>query len=210
MGGASSGGSDNDVSGNEAVVTGGTTYSSRKTKTVNKQIAETNQKNRDDRKSPITKIFEKTLIGKTANAINNSKFAKDSNYKSRVAFAKKTGKFKDTDLSSREFVLSKGFKNQLDGMGYSDKPADRGGNDNNTTLATTTTPVKNVVAEAPTMAEVDQAQSTTGYDTSSDNTLTAAQKKVRTNKRGRRDNLLTSAQGLGNNNLIIKRKKLGS
>ena len=181
MGGASSGGSDNDVSGNEAVVTGGTTYSSRKTKTVNKQIAETNQKNRDDRKSPITKNFEKTLIGKTANAINNSKFAKDSNYKSRVAFAKKTGKFKDTDLSSRQFVLSKGFKNQLDGMGYSDKPADRGGNDNNTTLATTTTPVKNVVAEAPTMAEVDQAQSTTGYDTSSDNTLTAAQKKVRTN-----------------------------
>lgn len=210
MGGASSGGSDNDVSGNEAVVTGGTTYSSRKTKTVNKQIAETNQKNRDDRKSPITKIFEKTLIGRTANAINNSKFAKDSNYKSRVAFAKKTGKFKDTDLSSREFVLSKGFKNQLDGMGYSDKPADRGGNDNNTTLATTTTPVKNVVAEAPTMAEVDQAQSTTGYDTSSDNTLTAAQKKVRTNKKGRRDNLLTSAQGLGNNNLIIKRKTLGS
>ena len=210
MGGASSGGSDNDVSGNEAVVTGGTTYSSRKTKTVNKQIAKTNQKNRDDRKSPITKNFEKTLIGKTANAINNSKFAKDSNYKSRVAFAKKTGKFKDTALSSREFVLSKGFKNQLDGMGYSDKPADRGGNDNNTTLATTTTPVKNVVAEAPTMAEVDQAQSTTGYDTSSDNTLTAAQKKVRTNKRGRRDNLLTSAQGLGNNNLIIKRKKLGS
>ena len=210
MGGASSGGSDNDVSGNEAVYTGGTTYSSKKTKTVNKQIAETNQKNRDDRKSPITKAFEKTLIGKTTNAISNSKFAKDSNYKSRVAFAKKTGKFKDTDLSSREFVLSKGFKNQLDGMGYSDKPADRGGNDNNTTLATTATPVKNVVAEAPTMAEVDQVTSTESYDTSSDNTLTAAQKKVRTNKRGRRDNLLTSAKGLGDNNLIIKKNKLGA
>lgn len=202
MGGASSGGSDNDVSGNEAVYTGGTTYSSKKTKTVNKQIEETNKKNRDDRKSPITKAFEKTLIGKTANKISNSKFAKDSNYKSRVAFAKKTGKFKDTDLSSREFVLSKGFKNQLDGMGYSDKPADRGGNDNNTAL--------DVVAEAPTMAEVDQAQSTTSYDTSSDNTLTAAQKKVRTNKKGRRDNILTSAQGLGENNLIIKKNRLGA
>jgi hypothetical protein len=202
MGGASSGGSDNDVSGNEAVYTGGTTYSSKKTKTVNKEIAETNKKNRDDRKSPITKGFEKTLIGKTANKISNSKFAKDSNYKSRVAFAKKTGRFKDTDLSSREFVLSKGFKNQLDGMGYSEKPADRGGNDNNTAL--------DVVAEAPTMAEVDQAQSTTSYDTSSDNTLTAAQKKIRTNKKGRRDNILTSAQGLGKNNLIIKKNRLGA
>ena len=39
MGAASSGGSDNDVSGAEAVYTGGTTYSSRKTKTVNKSIA---------------------------------------------------------------------------------------------------------------------------------------------------------------------------
>jgi len=34
FGGRSSGGSDNDVSGNEAVYTGGKTYSSKKTKTV--------------------------------------------------------------------------------------------------------------------------------------------------------------------------------
>lgn len=202
MGGASSGGSDNDVSGAEAVATGGTTYSSRKTKTVNKEIAETNQKNRDDRKSPITKIFEKTLIGKTANAINNSKFAKDSNYKSRVAFAKKSGKFKNTDLSSREFVLSKGFKNQLDGMGYSDQPENVGGNDNRTILSTA--PVRNVAAEAPTAMEVSQAQSTNNTEYSS------SEKKIQTNKKGRKDNLLTSAQGLGKNNLIIKKNKLGA
>ena len=46
MGAASSGGSDNQVSGAEAVYTGGTTYSSRQTTKVNKQIAEQNRKNR--------------------------------------------------------------------------------------------------------------------------------------------------------------------
>lgn len=44
MGAASSGGSDDQVSGAEAVTIGGTTYGSRKTKTVNQQIAEQNRK----------------------------------------------------------------------------------------------------------------------------------------------------------------------
>ena len=126
MGGPSSGGSDNDVSGNEAVYSGGKTYSSRKTKTVNKEIADTNQKNRDDRRSPIAKILSKTPGGIIMNKISNSKFVQDSNYKRRVAFAKKSGKFTDTDLNSREFVLSSGFKNQLDGLGYSKKDARTG------------------------------------------------------------------------------------
>ena len=125
MGGPSSGGSDNDVSGAEAVVTGGKTYSSRKTKTVNKEIAVTNQKNRDDRRSPIAKILSKTPGGIIMNKISNSKFIQDSNYKSRLRFAQKSGKFKDTPLT-REFVLSKGFKNQLDGLGYSKKDARTG------------------------------------------------------------------------------------
>ena len=134
MGAASSGGSDNDVSGAEAVYTGGTTYSSRKTKTVNKNISDTNQKNRDSRKSLPQKLFESSLLGKGVKAISNSKFVKDSNYKSRVAFAKKSGKFTNTDLTSREFVLSSGFKNQLDGLGYSERnnnnnDNDRGGQD---------------------------------------------------------------------------------
>ena len=126
MGGPSSGGSDNNVSGNEAVYTGGKTYSSKKTKTVNQEIADQNKANRDSRKSPVEKIFEKTLLGQVTNKISNSKFVQDSNYKRRVAFAKKSGKFTDTDLDSREFVLSSGFKNQLDGLGYSKKDARTG------------------------------------------------------------------------------------
>jgi hypothetical protein len=126
MGGHSSGGSDNNVSGNEAVYTGGETYSSKKTKTVNKEIADQNKANRDSRKGLAEKIFEKTLLGQVANKVSNSKFVQDSNYKRRVAFAKKSGKFTDTDLNSREFVLSSGFKNQLDGLGYSKKDARTG------------------------------------------------------------------------------------
>ena len=126
MGGPSSGGSDNNVSGNEAVYTGGKTYSSKKTKTVNKEIADQNKANRDSRKGIAEKIFEKTLLGQVANKVSNSKFVQDSNYKRRVAFAKKSGKFTDTDLNSREFVLSSGFKNQLDGLGYSKKDARTG------------------------------------------------------------------------------------
>jgi hypothetical protein len=126
MGGPSSGGSDNNVSGNEAVYTGGKTYSSKKTKTVNKEIADQNKANRDSRKGIAEKIFEKTLLGQVTNKVSNSKFVQDSNYKRRVAFAKKSGKFTDTDLNSREFVLSSGFKNQLDGLGYSKKDARTG------------------------------------------------------------------------------------
>ena len=126
MGGPSSGGSDNNVSGNEAVYTGGKTYSSKKTKTVNKEIADQNKANRDSRKGIAEKIFEKTLLGQVTNKVSNSKFVKDRNYKKRAAFAKKSGKFTDTDLNSREFVLSSGFKNQLDGLGYSKKDARTG------------------------------------------------------------------------------------
>ena len=74
MGAASSGGSDNQVSGAEAVYTGGTTYSSRKTKTVNKQIEDQNRANRESRKSPVKKLFEASLVGKGAKAISESKF----------------------------------------------------------------------------------------------------------------------------------------
>ena len=74
FGGRSSGGEDQDVSGAEAVTFGGTTYSGRKTKSVNKNIADTNRRNRDSRKSVITKLFDASLIGKAANKISQSKF----------------------------------------------------------------------------------------------------------------------------------------
>ena len=204
MGGASSGGSDNDVSGAEAVATGGTTYSSRKTKTVNKEIAKTNQDNRNSRKSVIQKIAEKTPGGIIMGKIKNSKFVKDTNYNRRLKFA--TDKGLRTSGMSRDFILSDGFKNQLDGMGYSDQPGNVGGNNdrgNNTTILSTA-PVRNVAAEAPTTMEVSQAQSTNSTEYS------ASEKKIQTNKKGRTENILTASTGLGNNNLVIKKKKLGA
>lgn len=203
MGGASSGGSDNDVSGAEAVATGGTTYSSKKTKDVNKIIADTNQRNRDDRKNIIEKVMDNNILNK----IGNSKFIQDNNYKRRVAFAKKSGKFNNTDLESREFVMSKGFRRQLDGLGYSDPPGDQSGGGNDKVLLSNT-PVRNAVAEAPTNAEITQAQSTASSD--SPTMLSAKDRKLATNKKGRTDNLLTSASGLGDNNLVIKKNKLGA
>ena len=152
MGAASSGGSDNDVSGAEAVYTGGTTYSSRKTKTVNKNISDTNQKNRDSRKSLPQKLFETSLLGKGVKTISNSKFVKDSNYKSRVAFAKKSGKFTNTDLTSREFVLSSGFKNQLDGLGYSERNNTNNDNDRGCLLYTSPSPRDGLLSRMPSSA----------------------------------------------------------
>jgi hypothetical protein len=64
FGGRSSGGEDQDVSGAEAVTFGGTTYGGRKTKSVNKNIADTNRRNRDSRKSAITKLVDASLIGR--------------------------------------------------------------------------------------------------------------------------------------------------
>jgi len=203
MGAASSGGSDNDVSGAEAVITGGTTYSSRKTKTVNKSIADQNRENRQSRKSPITKLFEASLIGKGAKAISNSKFVKDSNYKSRVAFAKKSGKFTNTDLTSREFVLSSGFKNQLDGLGYSERnntnnDNDRGGQDQPSKIIT-----KNIGG-----TEVQTTQAKIDDQRAKDNEYDI--RKVK--KRGRR-NILTSSKGVttvSSDYSLGKRSLLGS
>ena len=203
MGAASSGGSDNDVSGAEAVYTGGTTYSSRKTKTVNKNISDTNQKNRDSRKSLPQKLFEASLLGKGVKAISNSKFVKDSNYKSRVAFAKKSGKFTNTDLTSREFVLSSGFKNQLDGLGYSERnntnnDNDRGGQDQPSKIIT-----KNIGG-----TEVQTTQAKIDDQRAKDNEYDI--RKVK--KRGRK-NILTSSKGVttvSSDYSLGKRSLLGS
>jgi hypothetical protein len=207
MGGASTGGEDKDVSGAEAVYTGLTTYSSKKTKTVNQEIADTNQENRDDRKSPLAKIFSKTPLGSTLNKISNSKFVQDKNYKSRLKFALKSGKFKDTPLT-RDFVLSKGFKTQLDGMGYSDEPGNVGGggndrpeDENQPLLNVSTQPVNNNVTTAPTNAEVTQAQST---EMSADQILLANKKK------GRSTTILNSSQGLGSSTANTTKKTLGA
>ena len=194
MGAASSGGSDNQVSGNEAFYSPPkakvSTYSSmnidpKKGKTVNQTIAEQNQKNRDDRRSPITKILSKTPGGILMNKISNSKFVQDQNFKSRFRFARKSGKFKDTPLT-RDFVLSKSFKTQLDGMGYSERN-DTEGNDNNNQPAEPVIVQKNVGGQTvqTTEAKVEEdKKKATQYD-----------ERV-TKKKGRSKNILTSKQGV--------------
>ena len=184
MGAASSGGSDDQVSGAEAVTIGGTTYGSRKTKDVNKQIAEQNRKNQRSRSS----IFSRSLAATVASGITNSKFVRDNNYKRRVAFAKKTGKFKNTDLTSREFVLSSGFRTQLDALGYAKTltgPEGRPDRDDPPRVEVKNIGGTNVQMEAPTEAEVSQSSSTdTTYDAR------------KTKKKGRRITILQ--KNLGN------------
>ena len=203
MGAASSGGSDNDVSGAEAVYTGGTTYSSRKTKTVNKSIADQNRENRQSRKSPITKLFEASLIGRGAKAISNSKFVKENNLKSRKAFATKKG-LRVSDMSD-DFILSSGFKTQLDGLGYSERnntnnDNDRGGNDQ---------PVEPVIVKKNIGGtEVQTTQAKIDDQRAKDNEYDI--RKIK--KRGRR-NILTSSKGVttvSSDYSLGKRSLLGS
>ena len=184
MGAASSGGSDDQVSGAEAVTIGGTTYGSRQKKTVNQKIAEQNRKNQRSRSS----IFSRSLAATVASGITNSKFVRDNNYKRRVAFAKKTGKFKNTDLTSREFVLSSGFRTQLDALGYAKTltgPEGRPDRDDPPRVEVKNIGGRNVQVEAPTEAEVSQSSSTdTTYDAR------------KTKKKGRRITILQ--KNLGN------------
>jgi hypothetical protein len=211
MGAASSGGSDNDVSGAEAVYTGGKTYSSRKTKTVNKSIADQNRENRQSRKSPVTKLFEASLIGRGAKAISNSKFVKENNLKSRKAFATKKG-LRVSDMSD-DFILSSGFKTQLDGLGYSERnntnnDNDRGGQDQ---------PVESVIVkknEPVTVkkniggTEVQTTQAKIDDQRAKDNEYDI--RKIK--KRGRR-NILTSSKGVttvSSDYSLGKRSLLGS
>ena len=185
MGAASSGGSDDQVSGAEAVASGGKlkTYGSRKIGDVNKQIAEQNRENRKSRAG----LFDRSLAGKIASGITNSKFVRDNNYKRRVAFAKKTGKFKNTDLTSREFVLSKGFRTQLDALGYAKSLRGPEGQPDKDPPRVETRNVggTNIQVEVPTEAEVSQSESTsTEYD------------PRKTKRRGRRMTILS--KNLGN------------
>ena len=188
MGAASSGGSDNQVSGAEAVASQGkglkvSTYGSRQITDVNQQIAEQNRKNQKSRAS----LFNRTIGARIASGITGSKLVQDNNYKRRVAFAKKTGKFKNTDLTSREFVLSSGFKTQLDALGYADSlrgPEGRPDRDDPPRVEVKNIGGRNVQVEAPTEAEVSQSSSTdTTYDAR------------KTKRRGRRMTILTRNAG---------------
>ena len=197
MGAASSGGSDNDVSGAEAVATGGTTYSSRQIKTVNKSISDQNKKNRNSSgfKPPAAAILD---------SITNSKLVQDNNYRRRVAFAEKSGKFTDTPLT-RNFVLSSGFKTQLDGLGYTPKEKSFASEDDSTnsnaprpTIIKKTAGGQTVQTTAPTEAELSQSAAADAeeYDLR------------KTKKRGRSITTLTSSKGLTDDKLTLGKPSL--
>ena len=199
MGAASSGGSDNDVSGAEAVITGGTTYSSRKTKTVNKSIADQNRENRQSRKSPVTKLFEASLIGKATKAISESKFVRDNNLKRRKAFATKKG-LRVSDMSD-DFILSSGFKTQLDGLGYSKEPGNVGRDNDNNQSAQPVIVKKNIGGTEVQTTETKLAENETEseeYDAR------------KTKRRGRRKTILTSQRGASGNLVLGKPTLLGA
>jgi len=201
MGGASSGGGDNQVSGAEAVTTGGTTYSSRKTKDINKEIAAQNKKNRESRKGLIQKVAENTLWGK----LSKSEWSKQRNLKSRKLWMKQNpGKFKDVGQYTDEFIGSTGFKTQIDAMGYSDRNKVAGDRDYTPLKKVSTGEIasgSSVVASAPSKAEIDQASATT---------LSGDQILVANKKKGKSSTIITDPQGLGKNNLITKKKTLGA
>lgn len=185
FGGRSSGGSDNDVSGNEAVYSGGQTYSSRQTKSVNQNIADTNRANRESRKSVPEKIFEKTLLGQVTKKVSNSKFVQDTNYEKRMKFAKDKGL--DTSKFSRDFVLSKGFKTQLDGYGYSEQPGNTGGGNDNQGIQ--------LANQSGSMASDAQASAVAAAPAGPTNIEMAQedsekQRLLRINRRGRRATIL--------------------
>jgi hypothetical protein len=136
-----------------------------------------------------------------------------SNLNRRMKFANKTG-VQIQGLSTEE-ILSKDFKAQLDGMGYSDRN-NTGGNDNRddnnnqTVLSTNTEATKQVASSgvvtnngviAPTNAEVTQAQST---DMSADQILLA------NNKKGRKQTILNNPDGLGSSTANTTKKTLGA
>ena len=204
MGAASSGGGDNQVSGAEAVATGGTTYSSRQTKTVNKSIAEQNRKNRESRKSLPQKLFEKSLVGRGVKALSNSKFVKETNLKKRKEFATKQG-LRVSDMSN-DFILSSGFKNQLDGLGYSNQPGNVGGNGNgNNSRMIKKNIGGKIISVAPTAAEVSQSEAANA--TSEEDSIYLRKKK--TKAKGRSATILTSSRGVTtDDNLTLGKKSL--
>ena len=186
FGGRSSGGEDNDVSGNEAFYSGGQTYSSKKTKDVNKQIADTNRENRNSRKSVPEKIFEKTLLGQVTKKVSGSKFVQDTNYEKRMKFAKDKGL--DTSKFSRDFVLSKGFKNQLDGYGYSEEPGNVGGGGNDNQGIQLANQSGSMASDAQASAVASAPAGPTNIEMAQENS--EKQRLLRINRRGRRATIL--------------------
>ena len=230
MGGASSASSDNDVSGAEAVATGGTTYSSRKINTKKKPAdynpekddtaakldmfenqGATNIKN-SKFKTPATMILSKPLQAGskiTRNFFTDKVLTSERGIKN-IGYTK--DEFSKLNRTKQEEVY-KGYMSDRQSNttdAYGNRISQSSGGNDNPILSTNTEATKQVASSgvvtnnsviAPTNAEVTQAQST---DMSADQILVANKKK------GRRETILQTASGLGDSKLQTTKKTLGA
>ena len=167
----------------------------RKQYTVNKKTGKVKKRN----------VISRILINSPTGTVVGD-FADNHNYKRRLKFAEKNNL--NLISKSKEYLISPAARSYLDEFGYADTLKDKTGINNKTRdrdsanqlvqapPIATTMPVR-----TPTTAEVSQAQSTS---------MTQKDILLANKKKGRKENLLTSAQGLGTNNLIIKKNKLGA
>tara|TARA_R100000005_G_scaffold46584_1_gene22202 strand:- start:59 stop:697 length:639 start_codon:yes stop_codon:yes gene_type:complete len=212
MGAASSGGSDNQVSGAEAVYTGGTTYSSRQITKVNKQIAEQNKRNRESRQSPITKAIKSGgVTGKIISSLTGDA-AKKANLKRRKDFIKKQGLTSDDIRMDDDYLSSAEGLKELKAQGY-------------TTVADTSQDTRSGDQQIqPAKVEPEPIivkKNIGGTEVQTTDVKLAEEKKKkeeaedeydarRTKRRGRRMTILTSQTGAGGNLVLGKPTLLGA
>ena len=233
MGGASSG-NDNDVSGAEAVATGGTTYADKKIKIQKNLDLFHDDPYKNPQGGPIVlqpfePLFDagakKTRQFFTDKVLTSERGQKNIGYTqaefSRLNRAEQEKVYKDY-RTSRQAGHTDAYGNlnpnySREKIRHTDKYGNvtyketilSKGNDDNYGGVPGAKPLKtsyvegvgaSAVKTSPTKAEISQATATT---MSADETLLA------TNKKGRSQNILTSATGLGGTNLNIKKKTLG-
>jgi hypothetical protein len=203
--GGPSGGGDRDVSGAEAVATGGTTYSSRKTKTVNKLIE---SRNRSPKEKIGNFIRTKTTVGRVVTALEEK-----NNYKRRLDYAKKKGiKVRD---KSKSFVLSDTFKTQLDARGYDDynkglmggNVGGQGPDDNNKSIEQPKAPPQMDNTEVK--SDLITADKTSPTTAEMDDRYDKDETGLRIKRRGRKSTLLTSNVGDTSKATLSKKVLLG-
>ena len=151
-------------------------------------------------KTPVTAIL--TAPFKAGSKVNRDFFTNkvlgSKNYKGTSK-----EEFLSMSVSQQESIYGDYMKGRQSGKTDAYGNPMGGGNNNQPILSQAkTTYVEGVGASAvaPTKAELSQATATT---------MSADENLLATNKKGRSENILTSAKGLGDTNLTIKRKKLG-
>lgn len=174
----------------------------RKQYTVNKKTGDVKKRN----------VIERILINSPTGTVVGD-FADNHNYKRRLKFAEKNNL--NLISKSKEYLMSPAARSYLDEFGYADTLKDKTGinnsardrdsdNQNKPILQVGKFPNQGepiVKPITPSNAEVSQAQSTS---------MTQKDILLANKKKGRTDNILTASTGLGNNNLVIKKKKLGA